>query len=75
MSRKVVVQLLILAGIVGAGAFGESHCDVEDVIRENNTLLMFAPMSMPPSLHAVKLDYDDLKSQRTQVYGNLFFLT
>ena len=49
------------------------HCDVEDVIRENNTLLMFAPMSMPPSLHAVKLDYDDLKSQRTQVYGNLFY--
>ena len=34
---------------------------------------MFRPNSKPASLHAVKLNYDHLEYQRTQIYGNLMF--
>lgn len=47
----------------------ESAESVKTIV-ENNTLVMF-PVS-DHSLHAVKLDYDHLVFQRTQVYGNLF---
>jgi len=40
------------------------------IINRNNTLLMFAPNER--TLHAVKLDYDHTKTQRTQIYGNIF---
>jgi len=37
----------------------------------NNSITMFAPDYN--TLHAVKLDYDHTKFQRTQVYGNLWY--
>jgi hypothetical protein len=37
----------------------------------NNSITMFAPDYN--TLHAVKLDYDHTKLQRTQVYGNLWY--
>ena len=39
--------------------------------RKNNSIVMFAPDDR--SLHAVKLDYDHLSWQRTQIYGNLWY--
>lgn len=38
---------------------------------KNNSITMFAPDYN--TLHAVKLDYDHTKLQRTQVYGNLWY--
>jgi len=49
------------------------YCNTIKKINKNNTLLIFKPSSKPSSLHAVKLDYDHLKFQRTQIYGNLMF--
>lgn len=46
-------------------------CDVEKTITKNNSMVIFKPSNY--SLHAVKLDYDHLKQQRTQIYGNLMF--
>ena len=46
-------------------------CETKKTISENNTILIFPPGNR--SLHAVKLDYDHLKFQRTQLYGNLWF--
>lgn len=37
----------------------------------NNSIVLFAPSDK--SLHAVKLDYDHLRFQRTQIYGNLWY--
>lgn len=39
--------------------------------RKNNSIVMFAPDDR--SLHAVKLAYDHLGMQRTQIYGNLWY--
>ena len=40
-------------------------------ISKNNTLVMFQPSN--DTLHAIKLDYDHTKFQRTQIYGNLMY--
>jgi hypothetical protein len=40
-------------------------------VAANNSLLMFEAHDR--SLHAVKLNYDHKKFQRTQLYGNLFY--
>lgn len=40
--------------------------------RENNSLVIFAPGN--DTLHAVKANYNDLKSQRTQFYANLWYV-
>jgi len=37
----------------------------------NNTISIFRPSSF--TLHGVKADYDDFVSQRTQLYGNIWF--
>lgn len=39
--------------------------------KANNSITMFAPDN--DTLHAVKLDYDHTKTQRTQVYGNVWY--
>ena len=49
------------------------HCDSIKTVNTNNTMVMFRPNSKPASLHAVKLNYDHLEYQRTQIYGNLMF--
>lgn len=46
-------------------------CIREKMIQENNTLLLF-PVSNY-SLHGIKLDYNHLVAQRTQIYGNLMY--
>lgn len=68
-----------------AAKFWESHPDVDRCwvpwdwclprkqIRGNNTLLAFAPADAPPTLHAIKLDYDHCQWQRTQLYGSLLY--
>ena len=39
--------------------------------RKNNSITIFAPDNN--TIHAVKLDYNHLKFQRTQFYGNLWY--
>ncbi|MBB6146848.1 hypothetical protein HNQ77_004829 [Silvibacterium bohemicum] len=46
-------------------------CETKAEIRKNNSLVMFAPSWN--TLHAVKLRYDHLLFQRTQLYGNLWY--
>ncbi len=46
-------------------------CDSVSETRRNNSVVLFAPDC--DTLHAVKLDYDHLAYQRTQIYGNLWY--
>lgn len=46
-------------------------CDITLKTNANNSIILFAPSNY--SLHAVKLDYNHLIFQRTQVYGNLWY--
>ena len=46
-------------------------CNIKKTMTENNSIVIFKPSNY--SLHAIKLDYDHKKYQRTQVYGNLMF--
>ena len=46
-------------------------CTIEKSISKNNSIVLFKPSNY--SLHSVKLDYNHLPLQRTQVYGNLMF--
>ena len=46
-------------------------CESVRELRKNNSLVMFAPSWN--TLHAVKIRYDHLKFQRTQIYGNLWY--
>jgi hypothetical protein len=45
----------------------------ETVIRQerNNSIVLFAPSN--DTLHGVKADYDHLQTQRTQLYGNIWY--
>lgn len=45
-------------------------CDTVFEQKANNSITIFAPDN--DTIHAVKLDYDVLKTQRTQIYGNLW---
>jgi len=46
-------------------------CNIEKTVSKNNSIVLFKPSNY--SLHWVKLDYDHLPQQRTQIYGNLMF--
>lgn len=37
-------------------------------------MIIFKPSSSPATMNGIKLDYDHLKFQRTQIYGNLMFV-
>lgn len=50
-----------------------SWCETVSNFNKNNSMLIFAPATSPPTLHAIRLNYDHLKYQRTQIYGNLMF--
>ena len=39
--------------------------------RKNNSIVMFSPSN--DTLHGVKAEYNHLKTQRTQLYGNIFY--
>jgi len=49
-----------------------SWCKTEKVCKHNNSIIMFAPSN--DTLHSVRLNYDHLPFQRTQIYGNLMFV-
>jgi len=46
-------------------------CHTEVMHSANNSILLFSPSNS--SLHAVKADYNHLLTQRTQLYGNLWY--
>lgn len=46
-------------------------CTTEKQQRRNNSIVFFSPSD--DTIHAVKADYDHLKTQRTQFYGNLWY--
>lgn len=48
-----------------------SWCKTEKMQRENNSIVIFSPNNT--TMHGVKTNYDHLKSQRTQLYGNLWY--
>ena len=48
-------------------------CNTIKTMNKNNSMLIFQPDSDPPTLHAIRLKYNHLKYQRTQIYGNLMF--
>lgn len=50
-----------------------SWCETKKVCGDNNSFLVFKPSN--DTLHAVRLSYNHLKQQRTQVYGNLMYMT
>lgn len=50
---------------------GWDCCETVKLVNRNNSIVLFAPSN--DTLHAVKLDYDHLPTQRTQIYGNLMF--
>ncbi|MFK8037467.1 MAG: hypothetical protein AB8B74_04205 [Crocinitomicaceae bacterium] len=47
-----------------------SWCETVKKTNKNNSIVIFAPSN--DSMHAVKLNYDHLAAQRTQVYGNVW---
>ena len=47
-------------------------CNTVKKFSKNNSILLFSPSNR--SLHAVSLKYDHLETQRTQFYGNLWFI-
>lgn len=46
-------------------------CEVQSQTTKNNSIVLFAPSD--DTLHAVKLNYNHLEFQRTQVYGNVWY--
>ncbi|WP_170330842.1 hypothetical protein [Ruegeria arenilitoris] len=46
-------------------------CETRKQQRNNNSIVFFAPSE--DTMHAVKANYDHLKTQRTQFYGNLWY--
>ena len=48
-------------------------CNTIKTMNQNNSMLIFKPDNNPPTLHAIKLKYNHLKYQRTQIYGNLMY--
>jgi|TARA_B100001971_G_scaffold97019_1_gene89694 hypothetical protein len=48
-------------------------CNTIKKMNENNSIVIFHPDNNPPTLHAIRLNYNHLKYQRTQIYGNLLY--
>lgn len=48
-------------------------CNTIKTMSENNSMVIFKPDNNPPTLHAIRLKYNHLKYQRTQIYGNLMY--
>jgi len=46
-------------------------CVRESETRKNNAIIIFAPCS--DTLHGIRLRYDHLKYQRTQIFGNFWY--
>ena len=50
------------------------YCNTIKTMNKNNSMVLFHPADDPPTLHAIRLKYDHLKYQRTQIYGNLMYV-
>tara|TARA_Y100000385_G_scaffold289816_1_gene360513 strand:+ start:382 stop:1305 length:924 start_codon:yes stop_codon:yes gene_type:complete len=48
-----------------------SWCETKKIQNKNNSIVIFSPGD--DTMHAVKADYNHLTSQRTQLYGNLWY--
>ena len=48
-------------------------CNTAKKMSKNNSMIIFHPDNNPPTLHAIRLNYNHLKYQRTQIYGNLMY--
>jgi hypothetical protein len=48
-------------------------CNTIKKMSDNNSMVVFYPDDNPSTLHAIKLNYNHLKYQRTQIYGNLMY--
>lgn len=48
-----------------------SWCETVKQQKKNNSIVLFSPSN--DTLHGVLADYDHLKTQRTQLYGNLWY--
>ncbi len=48
-------------------------CNTVKRTNVNNSIVIFKPAVNPPTLHGIKLDFDHLQYQRTQIYGNLVY--
>jgi len=48
-------------------------CNTIKTMNKNNSMLIFKPDNKPATLHAIRLKYNHLKYQRTQIYGNLMY--
>jgi hypothetical protein len=46
-------------------------CVIDKTQTKNNSIVIFSPAN--DTIHAVKAAYDHLKTQRTQLYGNLWY--
>lgn len=46
-------------------------CETKKIQNKNNSIVVFSPGD--DTMHAVKADYNHLTSQRTQLYGNLWY--
>lgn len=49
------------------------YCETVIKTNENNSIVLFKPSDNLPTLHAIKLNYNHLNFQRTQIYGNLIY--
>lgn len=49
------------------------YCETVIKTNENNSIVLFKPADSPPTLHGIKLNYNHLNFQRTQIYGNLHY--
>ena len=47
-------------------------CTTEFLQSKNNSIVIFSPSD--ETMHGVKADYEHLSTQRTQLYGNLWYL-
>ncbi len=48
-------------------------CNTVKKMNKNNSMIIFHPDNNPATLHAITLNYNHLKYQRTQIYGNLMY--
>ena len=48
-------------------------CSTKFLQTKNNSIVLFSPDN--DTMHGVKADYDHLSTQRTQIYGNLWYKT
>jgi len=69
--RKYVRDFWERAGFADRCWVPWAWCETAKTQPENNSMVLFSPSN--DTLHAVKAEYDHLRGQRTQLYGNLWY--